>query len=634
MAKSNILVKSKLKQAQSLVGQNKLDDAKLLYQQLYEKNKSLHNIGLELAVVYRKLGEFKDVESICKNIINVSPKNAAAHHILGSALQCLGQFDAAIDEYKLAVKLNKRLIEAHYFLGNIYQLTGKFELSADSFYEAIRLNPNFYEALNNLAAILIELNRPIDANKIINRAIKINPHSIQLLCNIAGYCMLDNNIDKASEYINKAYDLDPEFVDALKLKGKIHYRNAEYDDALFFYRKAYAINNNDDITCLIAQILERRGEFDEANKLITPFIETGKPDVATLLTYSAVSRKFKNEWKAIEAIETKIINSELDKTSLTSLHSELGKQYDLLGKYNKAFDNYKKANQVEREQSKQVAALNEIRHKGNTSKEDIDKWFSEYPKELWESLPSSNNESIKPIFVIGMFRSGTTLCEQILSSHPDVHGAGELPDINQFSYAINSSKLHDKSPASMININPDKLIAATNNYLATLNSHSTTAKHVVDKMPSNFMHVGLISKLFPNAHIVHMIRDPRDACLSMYFQRFGLQMKFSTDLVELADYHLAYQRYMQYWHEVLDIQIHNVIYEELMESQEAITSKMLEFCGLEWSDKCMNFHQSKRDINTPSYDQVRKPLYKKSVARWKNYEKHLQPLIDKLGLNE
>ena len=111
-------------------------------------------------------------------------------------------------------------------------------------------------------------------------------------------------------------------------------------------------------------------------------------------------------------------------------------------------------------------------------------------------------------------------------------------------------------------------------------------------------------------------------------------MTFSTDLVELADYYLAYQRSMQYWHEVLDIKIHNVVYEELTENQEEITRKMLEFCGLEWSDKCMNFHQSKRDINTPSYDQVRKPLYKKSVARWKNYEEYLKPLTKRLGLNE
>lgn len=632
MAKINILVRSKLKQAQSLVSQNNLNEAKSIYTQLYLKNRVIHNIGLELAVVHRKLGEFEEAESICRNIIKLTPKNAVAHHILGSALQCLGQFDPAIDEYKLAIKLDKNLTEAHYFLGNIYRLTDNSELAAKSFYEAIKLNPGFYEALNNLGAILIELNRPIEANTIITQALKINPNSIQLLCNISGFYILENNIDKALEYANKAYSTDPAFVDALKLMGQIHYRKAEYDDALEFYRKAYTIDGSNETICFIAQILERRGEFDEANKLITPLIETGKTDITTLLTYSALSRKFKNERLAIDAIEKKINGCILDKASLINLHSELGKQYDLLGKYDQAFENYKKANLIEREQNRQVSDLNEKRHLNNTNKNDIDKWFDDYPREFWKNLPRSDNESKRPIFVIGMFRSGTTLCEQILSSHPDVHGAGELIDINQLSYSMNNTTLHDKSPASLINVTQDKLVAASNSYLITLDGHSTTTRRVVDKMPANFSHVGLISKLFPNAYIVHMIRDPRDACLSMYFQRFGAQMTFSTDLIELANYHLAYQRIMQYWHEVLDIKIHNVVYEDLMVNQEEITRGMLKFCGLDWNENCMHFHRSKRDINTPSYDQVRKPLYKKSVARWKNYETQIQPLIKTLGL--
>lgn len=633
MAKNNILIRSKLKQAQALVAQNKLDEAKLLFTQLYLKNKIAYNIGLELAVVHRKLGEYKEAESICKKIIKIAPKNASAHHILGSALQCLEQFDAAIDEYKLAIKLDKNLTQAHYFLGNIYQMTGKPELAAESFYEAIKLNPDFFEALNNLSAILVELNRPIEAKRIIDRALEIDPDSTQLLCNVAGFFMLDHDLEQALQYANKAYNADPTFVDAIKLMGKIHYTKAEYDQALGFYRKAYAISHNEEFACHIAQILERRGEFDEANTLITPLIEAGKTDVATLLTYSALSRKFNKQRLAIESIETKINNTELDKSSLINLHSELGKQYDSLKEYDKAFKHYKQANLLERELNRQVKSLNEIRTQDKTNKEDIDQWFKDYPAEFWRNLPSSDNDSERPIFVIGMFRSGTTLCEQILSSHPEVQGAGELFDINKISYSLGNPKFHDRSPAALANLSQDQLTAAACRYLKTLDAHSTTAKRVVDKMPANFLHVGLISKLFPNAHIVHMIRDPRDACLSMYFQRFGPQMTFSTDLVELADYHLAYQRVMQYWHEVLDIEIHDVVYEELMENQETITRNMLKFCGLDWNDKCLNFHKNKRDVNTPSYDQVRKPLYKKSVARWKNYGQNLEPLLNRLELN-
>lgn len=632
MAKNNILVRSKLKKAQLLLSQGKLSEAKLLYSQLYSKNKTLHNIGLELAVLHRKLGEFKETESICRNILKVTPKSAIAHHILASSLQCLGQMDSAIEEYKLAIQLDNKLIEAHYFLGNIYKLTGDLESAAESLNKATKLKPDFFEALNNLGAILVELHRPIEAKKVFDKALKIAPDSNQLLCNLANFHILENNYEKAMQIANKVYKSDPTFVNALKIIGKMHYKKPDYDNALKFYRKAYEISHDDELIASIAEILERRGEFDEANKLILPLIEAEKTNHEVLLTYSALSRKFKNQREAIDVIERKINKNNFDKLSLINLHSELGKQYDSLGKYDSAFKNYQKANLLERELNKEVEELNEIRDLDNTNKEDIDKWFNDYPCDFWRNLPISNNESERPIFVIGMFRSGTTLCEQILSSHPDVQGAGELFDINQLSYSLGNSKSHDKSPLSLVDVTQDKLINAANSYLKTLDNHSTDAKRIVDKMPSNFFHVGLISRLFPNAHIIHMIRDPRDACLSMYFQRFGAQMIFSTDLVELASYHLAYQRIMQYWHEVLDIKIHNVVYEELMDNQEDITRKMLAFCGLDWSEKCMNFHQSKRDINTPSYDQVRKPLYKKSVARWKNYEPQIKPLIKSLGL--
>ncbi|HED35564.1 MAG TPA: sulfotransferase family protein [Gammaproteobacteria bacterium] len=631
MAKSNILIKSKLKKANALVNEGKLTEARTLYLQLYKTNRTNPEVGLSLAVIHRKTGDFEEAELISRQVLANVPDNAYAHHIYGSALQCLGQMEQAISEYKKAIKLDPLLIEAHYFLGNIYQLTDERELAAESYKVAVKLNPNFFEALNNLGAVLIELHQPIEAKQILDRALKIDPDSNQLLCNITDFYLLaGENPEQAFYYANKAYNADPNFVDALKSMGKYYYQKPDYDQALEFYRKAYDISPDNSTTGLIAQILERRGEFDEANELITPLIKSGNTDFQTLMTFSALSRKFNNQRMAIGAIEEKIKTTKFDKPSLLNLHSELGKQYDALKEYDNAFNNYQIANQLDREFNEEVVALNEIRDMNNTNREDIDGWFENYPADFWRKLPCSNNDSKRPIFVIGMFRSGTTLCEQIFSSHPDVAGAGELRDINQLSYKVGKSKLHDRSPASLENISQKALIDSANSYLQTLDECSADTKHVVDKMPSNFYHVGLISRMFPNAHIVHMIRDPRDVCLSMYFQRFSSQMTFSTDLTELADYHLAYQRIMQYWHQALDIKILDVVYEELMEDQEAMTRKMLDFCDLDWNDSCLNFHQNKRDVNTPSYDQVRKPLYKKSVARWKNYEKHLGPLIDRL----
>jgi tetratricopeptide (TPR) repeat protein len=633
MAKSNILIRSKLKKAQQLFNENKLAEAKVLYEQIYNSNRNDSETAIELAIINRKLGQFNTTHDICKNILASNPNNAIAHHILGSALQCLGNMDAAITEYKTAIQLDNKLVETHYFLGNIYRLVGKLELAAESFANALKLNPDFFEALNNYGAILVELHRPVEAREVLNKAMSIDPNSNQVLCNFASYFFLENNSDEAYYYAKKAYVADPNFVDSLKLLGKIHYKRAEYDKSLEFYRQAYKFSKDIEIIGAIADILERRSEFDEAFELVKPLIDTGNTNPAILLTYSALSRKYGTQKTAIESIERKLASENIEIISRVSLHSELGKQYDALKEYDKAFLNYKQANLYERELNKQILDVVQANESNNNVKRNsIDQWFTQYNKSFWESLPRSSNTSERPIFVIGMFRSGTTLCEQILSSHPDVHGAGELNDIHKIYFTLDNSKTHDKSPAPLTNVTKKQLADAAEKYLATLNEHSTTAKRVVDKMPSNFSYVGLISLMFPNARIIHMIRDPRDVCLSMYFQRFGPQMTFSTDLEELADYHLAYQAIMKYWHEVLDIPILDVVYEDLVENQEAMTRKMIDFCGLEWDDKCLSFYENKRDINTPSYDQVRKPMYKKSVARWKHYEKHLEPLINRLGL--
>ena len=150
-------------------------------------------------------------------------------------------------------------------------------------------------------------------------------------------------------------------------------------------------------------------------------------------------------------------------------------------------------------------------------------------------------------------------------------------------------------------------------------------------MPFDFWHLGLISLLFPNAKIIHTMRDSRDVCLSIYFQRMSLNMTFTTDLQELGEYYLIYDNLMQYWHKTLDIPVLDIQYEQLVDHQESTTRQLLDFCGLEWNDSCLEFYKNKRDVNTPSYDQVRQPLYKKSVARWKHYESSLEPLFKVLN---
>lgn len=633
MAKNNILIRSKLKKARTLLSENKLHEALTLYKQIYNSNKNDHVVALELAIVNRKLGSFDETEQICRKVLSTDPDNATAHHIHGSSLQCLGDMDGAMAEYKHAIQLNDKLTESHYFLGNLYRELGKLDLSAESYARTLELNPDFFEALNNYGAVLVDLHRPYEAIDVLQKAQKLNPASCQVLCNIANYYMLMESTDNALYYAQKAQLLDPAFFDVLKILGYIHYKKNDYDKALAFYKQALEIREDIEITGYIASILERRSDFDSAMEMIKPIIDTDKSTPVIALTYSALSRKYNTQQHAIDCMENMLEKDNLDTMSRIGLHSELGKQYDALESYDKAFANYRKANLLERDYNKQMQTLVEAKIHDNVKPDDIDKWHTQYDKTFWRSLPNSGNMSERPVFVVAMPRSGTTLVEQILASHPDIMGVGELHDINEISYAIGSSKTHDKSPTYLSNITQQQLTVAANKYLATLDKHSTTAKRLADKMPANFFHLGLISLMFPNARIIHMIRDPRDVCLSIYFQRFGAQQTYSTDLIELADYYSTYQHLMKYWHHVLDLPILDIVYEDLVSDQETMTRKIIDFCGLEWNDQCLSFYKNKRDINTPSYDQVRQPMYNKSVARWKNYEAHLMPLIQRLELN-
>jgi len=172
-----------------------------------------------------------------------------------------------------------------------------------------------------------------------------------------------------------------------------------------------------------------------------------------------------------------------------------------------------------------------------------------------------------------------------------------------------------------------QLAVAAEKYLAASGALAGDALRIVDKLPMNFWHLGRISLLFPGAHVINMQRDPRDVCLSIYFQRFDASMSFSTNLEELAEYYMTYKRVMEYWHTVLDMEILDVRYEDLVADQENVTRRMINFCGLEWDECCLSFFKSNRDVHTPSYDQVRLPMYSKSVGRWKHYRQELQPLI-------
>jgi hypothetical protein len=294
------------------------------------------------------------------------------------------------------------------------------------------------------------------------------------------------------------------------------------------------------------------------------------------------------------------------------LRYALGKYFDDLARYDEAFGTYRRANDLTKRYRSSYDPRKLTRR--------VDRVIGSFDAAFLRQRQSEASASELPVFIIGMPRSGTSLTEQILASHPAVFGAGELPFWNRCFNAFEAAVLKGESVPTMMS-------AMAHGYLERLRTFSETALRVVDKMPANFLYAGMIHAVFPRARIIHMQRHPLDTCLSIYFQNFFNMGAYANDLEHLAHYYREYVRITDYWRSLLPSSAFlEVPYEALVADQEGWTRRMLEFLGLPWDPRCLDFQDTDRVVITASRWQVRQRISSGSVGRWRNYEKHLGPL--------
>jgi tetratricopeptide (TPR) repeat protein len=304
-----------------------------------------------------------------------------------------------------------------------------------------------------------------------------------------------------------------------------------------------------------------------------------------------------------------------------ALHFAYAKALEDRGEHERALQHYITGGKMKRAQ----LTYDEVETHGF-----FDKIRELFPKEAFENRTFAGNDDSRPVFIVGMPRSGSTLVEQILSSHPDLYGAGE---VKYLSYSL--GQLRDRFPSlpkypdMMTKITPAQLDIVAKNYLRQLTATSGDAKRVTDKLLTNYFFVGLINLLFPNAKIINTMRDPVDTCLSGFTKLFKDDMPHSYDLGELGRYYGKYREIMEHWGQVLpEGTLITVKYEDVVANTEKEARRLIDFLGLPWNDKCVDFHKSDRPVKTASVAQVRKPIYKTSVKRWKKYGDGLQRLVD------
>ncbi len=428
------------------------------------------------------------------------------------------------------------------------------------------------------------------------------------------------DLQKAQQLYQEILASDPDNPRALHYLGVIASQNNMSLGLSYMERSLLLQPDNPEFNYNIAGIYARYGESQKASKHFEKAIAL-KPDYAEAYQGLTESKECGQEPDLLNRIKAQLNSETTTADQKVYLHFAAAKIYEDSKEYDQAFDHYQKGNTLKSGHYDKVG-------NSNLTQEIIrffdDKWVNTHRE--------FGLYSHTPIFIVGMPRSGTSLVEQILASHSQVFGAGELADINLMIGAlINRTKNRFPYPQFLTEVVDQDLLGYGQSYLQRLSQISGNSRRVVDKNPSNFLRVGLILQIFPNAKIIHTQRDPLDNCLSCYFNNFARGHYYTNSLESLAAYYNDYTDLMRHWQRIYPGRIHTLSYEALIENQQQVTRDLLDYCNLEWEEQCLAFYKSKRNVTTASKHQVRRPLYKSSVKRWEHYKAHIQPLIAKLN---
>lgn len=576
-----------------------------------------------LGAIHGQLGAFDEAEKCCRQAIALSPGVPVIIFNLGIALQKQNKLEEAIGCFRQAISLNPGYAEAHNELGVSLQLSGLDQLDAavECYRKALVIMPNYSVAHYNLAVGLKELGKNDKACVHFKEALRLQPGMGKAS---SVYAMLLTELgdgDQTIAVLEGALQHNPDNLELRFQLGKAMSNKGRYQEALDIFNYLLALRpGNENASASCAHVYEHLGEFEKGYALLQPFLE-GTEDVGVGLAYAALAKHFDQRAEAAALLERLLQKDRMDRADRQTMYYAQGKLYDELKEYDRAFACFQHA-----------AAVGKVQFDLKTYEQYFSAMMTVFSAENIRRRPRASSKSRLPIFIVGMPRSGTSLVEQILSSHTAVHGAGELKDVGYICDAL-PEYLKSKTPYPYCvdGLKRKQIDEIAGRHLARLGAFSRSATRVTDKMPQNFLFLGLIDQLFPGARVIHCMRNPLDNCLSIHTQHFNPTHSYAFSLAGLGAYYRLYQKMMAHWKQVLQIPILDVQYEHLVDNQEEESRRLVEFCGLPWEEGCLDFHENRRLVHTFSYDQVRRPIYKKSVERWKNYERHLGPLISALG---
>ena len=636
----------------------RLEEAEQRYRDVLERYPShadaLHLLGL----VAQQRGESVEAARCVERAIAADPGQAHYHHNLGEICRSAGRMSAAIAAYRHALSLRPEYPAALLGLGAALRAEGQLREALGCFEQALSIDSSMIDAHIQRACVLAALGQHDEAIAVFREVRTLAPENLEAWVGLGDVHQANGELDEAAKayrrgiaadaksglahrrlgrllhehgkpgealaHLRHGVDRDPQDAQAWHELGLALEATGAGGDAVQAYGKALGLDGDAaPVWSDLGVAWMNQGDADQAVECFRKAIACDPQYTVALENLARARRYTESDASELAELEALEASSELSDSARISLHFALGKIYDDCRSYDRAFEHYSEANRLKRSTLAFCpdALVNAV--------EQLERVFD---APFFDAHRDHGSSSRRPIFIIGMPRTGTTLCEQIIAAHPRVTGGGELHHIDAVADGLSARLgVATRYPACAAGLDAAVVEACAEQYLAALRGLDATAEHVSDKLPTNFFHLGLVATLFPRVRVVHCRRSALDTCVSIYFQHFASGNEWSYDLKDIARFYLQYTRLMSHWRSVLPRPPYEVRYERLIGAPSRLIPELVEAVGLDWDPACSRFYESARVVATASNWQVRQPIYQASVGRWRHYEGYLGPLRDMLG---
>lgn len=583
---------------------------------------ALNNLG----IAYFDSEDFEAAADCYRRSIALLPDFAEAHSNLGNALRALKKFDEAIAAHKEALRLKPTYGDGYNNLGTVLRDLKRFREADENYRKALSLKPRDPAILNNLALSATQQKRFDDALALLSSSAAIDPKNHETFNFLASLWIERKDLTKARSSVERALALKPDYAEAFNVLGRITFEEGRTAEAVELYRKALALKPDlADAFNNLGNSLKELGKFDEAREAYLAALAIDPRSTAVFVNL-ADARKFQPDDPYIAQMEALILDPDCSDEERTQLHFALGKAYGDLKEHTQSIQHLIAGGALKRK---------EVPYDEPTMMALFERIKTVFTRDLVRRNGGLGDPSSLPVLIVGMPRSGTTLVEQILSSHPKVFGAGELPDLAAVIGTVHAYGGQPiPYPEFVPTMGPQQLRQFGASYVARLRQRSATAERITDKLPANFLYAGLAHLAMPNARFIHVKRNPVDTCVSCFSKLFTGEQAHTYDLAELGRYYRAYDALMAHWRRVLPPGVMlEVQYEEVVADIETQARRIVAHVGLDWDEACLAFYENDRPIRTASATQVRQPIYNTSVGRWRAYGDLLEPLLAALGVD-